>query len=102
MSIIVELIIVESCTVLSSFFCTILSKKIDRLQDTMTGIKRRFWVRKWILRRKMLGLSNLVNTELKSSFPHDFRDLLRMTESQFEYLLQRVSNLISRSDTNMR
>lgn len=50
----------------------------------------------------MLGSSNSVNTELKSSFPHDFRNLLRMTESQFEYLLQRVSNLISRSDTSMR
>jgi len=47
----------------------------------------------------VLGVSNLVNTVFKSNFPDDFRNLLRMTETQFEYLLQRV---ISKSDTNMR
>lgn len=50
----------------------------------------------------MLGASNLVSMELKSNFPEDFRNLLRMTEFQFEYLLKRVTNIISKSDTNMR
>ncbi|CAI6358602.1 unnamed protein product [Macrosiphum euphorbiae] len=50
----------------------------------------------------MLGASNLVSMELKSNFPEDFRNLLRMTECQFEYLLLRVTNIIAKSDTNMR
>lgn len=95
-------LVVESCAVLSSFFATILAKKIERLQDTRKRKKRRFWVREWIQRRNMLGTSNLVSMELKINFPEDFRNLLRMTEFQFEYLLLRVTNIISKSDTNMR
>ena len=45
---------------------------------------------------------NLVQTELKNQYADDFKNLLRMTEDQFEYLLQRVAPLISKSDTNMR
>lgn len=64
--------------------------------------KRRFGVREWIQRRNMLGASNLVSMELKCNFPDDYRNLLRMTKFQFEYLLLRVKNIISKSDTNMR
>jgi len=95
-------LVVESCAVLSAFFATILAKKMERLQDTRKRKKRRVWVREWIQRRNMLGASNLVSMELKSNFPEDFRNLLRMTECQFEYLLLRVTNIISKSDTNMR
>lgn len=97
-------LVVESCAVLSSFFATILAKKMECLQDTITRKqkKRRFWVREWIQRRNMLGASNLVSMELKSNFSEDFRNLLRMTEFQFEYLLLRVTNKISKSNTNMR
>jgi len=95
-------LVIESCAVLSSFFPTILAKKMERLQDTRKRNIRRVWVREWIKRRNMLGASNLVSMELKSNFPEDFRNLLQMTECQFEYLLLRVTNIISKSDTNMR
>lgn len=54
------------------------------------------------MRRGISGATNLVDTELRNRYADDFKNLLRMTEDQFEYLLQRVGPLISKSDTNMR
>ena len=97
-------LVAESCAVVSSIFCTFLAERMVRLRDTMTKKRRqrRWWVREWILRRGISGATNLVDTELKNQYADDFKNLLRMTEDQFEYLLQRVGPLISKSDTNMR
>jgi hypothetical protein len=40
--------------------------------------------------------------ELRNSYPDDFKNLLLVSEDQFDYLLERVSPLVAKSDTNMR
>nr|XP_022906871.1 uncharacterized protein LOC111418565 [Onthophagus taurus] len=93
---------IETCAVVSSVFGAILAQRINRLAKSKEKRKkRRWWVRKWILQRKS-GTHNLVDRELRSNYTEDFKNLLRMSEAEFDYLLERVSPLISKSDTNMR
>jgi hypothetical protein len=37
--------------------------------------------------------------ELRNSYPDDFKNLLRVSEDQFDFLLERVSPLVAKSDT---
>nr|XP_022910725.1 putative nuclease HARBI1 [Onthophagus taurus] len=95
-------LLIETCAVVSSVFGAILAQRINRLAKSKEKRKkRRWWVRKWILQRKS-GTHNLVDGELRSNYTEDFKNLLRMSEAEFDYLLERVSPLISKSDTNMR
>lgn len=64
--------------------------------------KRRWWTRDWILNRSVTGASALIQNELASTYPEDFRNLLRMSEDHFDYLLQRISDRIQKSDTHLR
>lgn len=64
--------------------------------------KRRWWTRDWILNRSVTGASALIQKELVSTYPEDFKNLLRMSEDHFNYLLQRISNRIQKSDTHLR
>lgn len=64
--------------------------------------KKRIWVRKWVERRPYQGcLSNLVN-ELRNEDPSMYRNFLRMTEDDFNVLLEKVAPKITKQDTNMR
>jgi hypothetical protein len=85
-------IVAEGCAVLCSVFCGILAYKIVRALDKRQEKRRRnrWWVKEWIARRPLLGASRVIDTELKHRYPDDFKNLLRMTEIQFEYLLSRV------------
>lgn len=95
-------LLIESCAVVNSVFAAILAQRMNQMVE-MKGKrkKRRWWVRKWILNRK-LGPHNLVDMELRNSYPDDFKNLLRVSEDQFDFLLERVSPLVAKSDTNMR
>ena len=94
--------IVESCAVISSVFSRIL---VDKLRQSREPIrkqkKRRFWVRKWILERDA-EVHRLIDRELRCSHPEDFKNMLRMSGDQFDYLLEHISQNITKSDTNMR
>lgn len=94
--------IVESCAVISSVFSRIL---VDKLRQSREPIrkqkKRRFWVRKWILERDA-EVHRLIDRELRCSHPEDFKNMLRMSGDQFDYLLEHVSQNITKWDTNMR
>ena len=94
-------LLIEASAVVSSAFGTILARRMKQLSEQKKKRKkRRWWVRKWILERN--SRATLVHKELRSSHTEDFKNLLRMSEGGFEYLLERVSPLISKSDTNMR
>lgn len=64
--------------------------------------KRKFWVRGWISRRKVLGASDTLLVEWRLEDPDYFRKRLRMTTDQFDTLLHMVTPLIQKCDTNMR
>lgn len=73
-----------------------------RNKRTKTRKKRRWWTRQWILNRHITGASALIQNELCLTYSEDFKNLLRMSEDHFNYLLERISHRIQKSDTHLR
>ena len=81
----------------------LLKAVIDSRKISATKRRRkRIWTRRWILRRDELGYSTTLMRELAGEEPKDFRNILRMSESQFQVLLELVTPLIQRENTKMR
>lgn len=90
------------CEVLGHY---ILSQYTDGIRNDKRNKKRRqrrWWVRAWIENRSLSGATHFIDNELCYTFPEDFKNLLRMSEENFHFLLERVSPLIQKKDTNMR
>nr|XP_055051363.1 uncharacterized protein LOC129437215 [Misgurnus anguillicaudatus] len=62
---------------------------------------KRVWVKEWISIRGQQGLS-VLQKELENNDRTGFRELLRMTAEEFDFLLGRVQHLITKQDTKMR
>lgn len=73
----------------------ILKRKINRKT-------RKVWTKPWIARRERYGVEQNLLKELETDDPVFFRNFLRMTKEDFEYILEKVSPLIVKQDTNMR
>ena len=64
---------------------------------------RRLWSQKWLLRRDSgLGYAFMVMDELTLEDPKAFHNFTRMTYSTCSELLNKVSPLISKQNTEMR
>ena len=63
---------------------------------------RSCWTRKWISRRTKWGCHHALLQELKREDTKSFRNFLRMDQTSFEQLLEKVTPLIERKTTNMR
>uniref|UniRef100_A0A1A7WNN8 DDE Tnp4 domain-containing protein n=1 Tax=Iconisemion striatum TaxID=60296 RepID=A0A1A7WNN8_9TELE len=63
--------------------------------------RRRIWTKKWLGRRCQYGLS-ILQRELEIDDMNGFRDLLRMSVEEFNYLLERVTPHIIKRDTHLR
>ncbi|KAJ8969780.1 hypothetical protein NQ317_016558 [Molorchus minor] len=63
--------------------------------------RRRWWV-EWILNRNVSGAKHFIENELQYRYSEDFKNLPRMSEDDFYFLLERVSATIQKNDTNMR
>jgi hypothetical protein len=63
---------------------------------------RRWWVKPWIRRREQLGASTQLLVELAAEDSDSYRNHLRMSEAQLDFLLQKVSPLIQKADTFLR
>ena len=63
---------------------------------------RRWWVKPWIGRREQLGASTQLLVELAAEDSDSYRNRLRMSEAQLDFLLQKVSPLIQKADTFLR
>jgi hypothetical protein len=63
--------------------------------------KRSIWTKDWLKRRSVFGQVNLIK-ELELSSPLDYNKYLRMCPSTFGVLLELVTPLVQREDTNMR
>ncbi|KAG8294609.1 hypothetical protein J6590_099471 [Homalodisca vitripennis] len=86
-------LVAESCAVLCSTFSAILGERLKLHEQIRKRKKRRYWVRKWILKRSS-EVQNLVEHELRGNHHEDFKNLLRMSEEQYDYLLERVTKHI--------
>lgn len=64
--------------------------------------RRRWWVRECIKNRQWSGATHLIEQELQYKYSEDFKNLLRMCEDDYAFLLERVSTSIQQEDTNMR
>ena len=64
--------------------------------------KRTTWGRRWIRNRDESGAYKGVIQEVKKDDPTSFKTFMRMDEESFNFLLEKVSPLIKRQDTNMR
>jgi hypothetical protein len=63
---------------------------------------RRWWVQPWTRRREQLGASTQLLVELAAEDSDSYRNHLRMSEAQLDFLLQKVSPLIQKADTFLR
>jgi len=64
--------------------------------------KRSCWTRTWLLRRVELSMSSMLVRELSIEDKHEYRSMIRMTEQNFDYLLNLVTPMIRKEDTLIR
>lgn len=65
--------------------------------------KTRAWTRNWINRRlEGRGLLTKLNEELLTEDPTSYRNYLRMDNSSFQKLLNKVKDALTKQNTNMR
>jgi hypothetical protein len=62
--------------------------------------KRSIWTKEWLKRRSVYGHNNLIK-ELELSLPSDYKNYLRMCPLTFGELLELITSLVQREDTNM-
>lgn len=63
---------------------------------------RKVWVRDWIQKRSTDGCYNKLLKELRSGQPKLFRNFVRMSANDFDFLLDLVRPLIEKKNTRMR
>ena len=64
--------------------------------------KRQIWVRKWIARRDEEGVHANLLQELLVEDDKSYKNYLRMSHEDYEYLLEKVTPKIMRRDTHLR
>lgn len=77
--------------------CVVLGHRILMRNVKKKRKKRRWWTREWIAQKPLQSLG-----EELTKHPEDFKNLLRMSDHHFQYLLEKVMPTIQRQDTNMR
>lgn len=63
---------------------------------------RSVWVKDWLEKREKEGFCSKLMLELSDEEPHLYRNFVRMTRDQFDYLLMLVGPLIEKQNTNFR
>jgi len=77
-----------------------LAKECRKILETRKKRRpRRWWVKPWIRRREQLGASTRLLVELAAEDSDSYRNYLRITVAQLDFLLQKVSPLIQKADT---
>ena len=61
--------------------------------------RKRWWVREWILRRRLFGQYENLMRELELEHSQDFKNFLRMEPDMFRELLERVGPTITKKST---
>lgn len=76
-----------------------LSSKLEKIKRRRN---RRWWIRPWVNRRNIMGASTCLLEEWIAEDQAMFKNHLRMSTVQFEQLLEKVTPLIRKQNTNMR
>ena len=84
---------------LSAFAIALIAFRRTKLKRRVV---RKCWTKDWLRRRSELGAGSSLMAELALEEPLDFRNYMRMDVATFSDLLNRVSPLIVKKDTNMR
>ncbi|CAH1953995.1 unnamed protein product [Acanthoscelides obtectus] len=84
------------------FVSLLIRKKLQERLNQKKRKARRMWVRNWISKRDTHGASNILLRQLKDEDPVAYRNVLRMSNEQFNVLLQMVDETIRKKDTKMR
>ncbi|CAH2003155.1 unnamed protein product [Acanthoscelides obtectus] len=74
----------------------------ERKNVELKNKNRRMWVRSWISRRQDSGFFAQLVKELHSEDMNSYANFLRMSNKDYEYLLQKVEPLIRKQDTHLR
>ena len=74
----------------------------QRAKQKRSSHKRKCWSKEWLLKRHLYGVGSTLFTELAVQEPNDFRYWMRLDESSFYDILDRIKPYIQRKDTNMR
>jgi hypothetical protein len=83
--------------------CDYIIKECQHIIEKRNKIKRRrWWVKPWIMRRKILGASNTLLVEWTSEDRDMYKNHIRMSREQFFELSSKVKSYIEKQDTNMR
>lgn len=77
--------------------CLLLEKEKHKLKKQ----KKRYSA-KWLLKRNSEGFSHKLLKEILDEDTRLYKTILRMTPTQFQFILDRVSPFISKQDTNFR
>lgn len=64
--------------------------------------KVRIWSREWIQRRETEDITGKLINEMRKEDLNGFRQFIRLSVDQFDFLLEKVRPVISKKDTNMR
>ncbi|KAK4887537.1 hypothetical protein RN001_003808 [Aquatica leii] len=63
---------------------------------------KRIWVRQWIRNREQSGIVNNLLQELRVGDEVFYKNFLRMSAADFDYLIAKVTPFIARKDKHMR
>ena len=63
--------------------------------------RREMWAKKWLLGRDRFTHLNLLNF-IRNDSPEDYKNYLRMSDENVQYLIAKVKPLIAKQDTLMR
>ena len=74
----------------------------QRLAEEELVRPRRIWARQWLLRRPKLGLHERLLQELNREDRKTFRNYVRMTPELFHEMVERLTPLLQKKETNMR
>jgi len=74
-------------------------KKVRRLESAK---KRKCWVKEWISKRDEKGVHQNLLKELQNGDETNYYNFFRMSVSDFNFLLEKVKNNITKQDTVMR
>lgn len=64
--------------------------------------KRRIWMKEWFKRRDKLGFGETLFRELREEDENCYKNFVRMTPEDFDFLLEKVTPFIQKRDTNYR
>lgn len=75
---------------------------LEDIEEAISEKPKRLWIRKWINRRESLGASNCILQELELEDPAEYCNAIRISETSFNYLLNKLKSQIQRKNTHLR